>query len=129
MAAIAASDVTYNIDPLKSSYLGKAGKRHRGTISVGDGSLTYPSGGIPLDAAQLGCPIHLDSLKILETNASGYVTEWDASANTIRLFFSPELTINVESEVESTIAGALLDELGGSAAPAAMVIEVEVIGY
>jgi hypothetical protein len=129
MAAIAASDVTYNIDPLKSSYLGKAGKRHRGTISVGDGSLTYPSGGIPLDAAKLGCPINLDSLKILETNAKGYVTEWDASTNKIRLFITPVITVNVEANVASNIAGAPLAELGGSAAPAAMVIEVEAIGY
>ena len=57
--------------------------RRRFTLTTAAGE--YPTGGIPLDNNQLGCPNSLDSLVILEDDAGQPVLQyrWDKSANKI----------------------------------------------
>lgn len=124
MAAIVAANVSYSFDLKNASKLGRAGKLLRGTISFGDGSLTYPSGGVPLTKGKLGCPQVIKSVKILEDNASGYVYQFDVSTSKLRMFQLPLLEIDDTVDINAQP----LVELGTSEVPQ-VVLEVEVIGW
>jgi hypothetical protein len=91
MADIASSDLTYSFSDLNKSFLGRAGFLCRGTISFGDGALTYPTGGISIDAAKCGVK-SIRSFHILESNAIGYTFEYDVSAKKLRMFHSAGFT-------------------------------------
>lgn len=93
MADIANTDVTYSFIQKDKMFLGRRGYSARGTISFGNGTLTYPSGGIPLIKGKIGLPRVLRSIKILESNAKGYQFEYDVSAEKIRLFQSPSKAV------------------------------------
>ena len=61
-------------------------------------NVLYPTGGVPLVAAQLGCPAYLEKFILLDDGSSaGYVAKWDQKADAIRLY---QLAIN------STISGS-----------------------
>ena len=77
MADIASTDVTY-------TQVGKARKEESGhkvinlTIAFGNASLTYPSGGIPLTSAKLGCPNNIVDLVIDgPSSGDGLVYKYD----------------------------------------------------
>lgn len=84
MADLAAGDLTYTeLDPIGGEILG-SGKRRRVfaiTTAAGD----YPTGGLPLNNAKLGCPNSLEALHILEGDVSDPLLtyHWDKSANKI----------------------------------------------
>jgi hypothetical protein len=89
MTDLAATDLTYSgFGKDKSTFLGpNKGWLRRGTISFGDGALTYPSGGIPLTKAKLGCPHALVDVIFIETSTNpGNHYEFDRSAGKIRIF-------------------------------------------
>lgn len=87
MADIAASDVTYTeiagsvkaspSDPRRSAVF---------TLAFGNGTLTYPSGGVPVTKAKLGCPTNVDEFIVMDIGASGYTVKYDLTNNKIRLF-------------------------------------------
>lgn len=107
MTDIAASDLTYDFKMRDKEYLGgRLGYLCRGTISGGNGSLTYPTGGIPLLKGKLGLPRVIKSLKVLETNARGYVFEYDVSAEKLKLFIRGALapTANLASNAVAVVA-------------------------
>lgn len=66
------------------------------TITFGSASDYYPNGGIPLTTGKLGMRSYVDAVIVLESNASGYMFEWDRSANTLRMFVSATGTVNTE---------------------------------
>lgn len=124
MAAIASTDLTYTIE--SKEFLGpKSGFRVIGSISFGNGSLTYPSGGVPLTKAKMGLPRVIKSISIMETNAVGYFIEFDKSAEKLRLLQVPE----IDADPAAVIATQPLDEATTSEAPAAMVVQFEATGY
>lgn len=92
MADLAASDLTYSFDLKDAMWLGRRGKMFRGTIAFGDGAKTYPSTGVPLTKASMGCPNTIKSLKILESDATGYRFEYDVSADTLLMMQSAGFT-------------------------------------
>jgi len=117
MADIVAGDVSYTIRNRT-----KWGKRLlvHAQISFGTGVLTYPSGGVPLTSSKLGVDT-LNSVEILESNGKALMYEWDRTANTIRIINPTQ-----ESNVNTNKAG--VEYVAASTAPAATVLEVEVIG-
>lgn len=120
MAAIAASDVTYTVSQRDLAYVnGKI--EGSATITVGDGALTYPSGGIPLTKGKLGCSRDIEWLDIVESNATGYMFEYDVSAEKLRIFYIPDLDGNAAN-------AQALDELATDETPAAMSIVVHYRG-
>lgn len=122
MADIAASDVTYTLQA-GSAKSCPSDPRFEGVFKVefGDGSLTYPSGGIPLTKGKLGCPGNIDSLEILDAaNADGYVYKWDRANNKILIY-------EVPAGDGEAAAAAPLDALGS--APAATDLYVKVVGW
>lgn len=117
MAAIASTDVTYT---LQSRSIGESGyKKFVQKVDFGNGVLTYPAGGIPLDAAKLGCPSDLRTLEIFApASANGFLYKYDFAAKTVRIYQSP------------AVAGlAALTELSGAATPAATTLYVEANGW
>lgn len=92
MADLAASDLTYSFKIVDKHFIGRPGYVAYGTISFGNGSLTYPSGGIPLTKAKMGMPRKIRSLNVVETNATGYQYEYDVSAEKLRLFVTAGFT-------------------------------------
>jgi hypothetical protein len=92
MADIAASNVTHTL--VGGTQRRKSG-RYEAVFSVvfGNGTLTYPSGGIPLTKSKLGCPSDLEELVIMDgSNGDGYVYKWDRTNNKIRIYQSPVRT-------------------------------------
>lgn len=73
------------------------------TIAAGNGSLTYPTGGIPLSAGSLGLPIgQIDAFEVLDSAGDGYTYEWIKSSNKVMLLVSGA-TGAVESEAASSV--------------------------
>lgn len=88
MADIAASDVTYTLQE-GTQYSSPADPRNCGVYKVefGDSSLTYPSGGVPLTKAKLGCPAEIISLEILDQgDADGLLYKYDRENEKIRIY-------------------------------------------
>ena len=86
MADIASTDVTYTEQP---------GGGHTSTgrrtgifkIQFGDGSLTYPAGGVPLLKAKLGCPNAIEEFTIFDSHdADGRLYKYDAENVKVRIY-------------------------------------------
>lgn len=57
------------------------------TLTCGDGSLTYPSGGIPFDKTQLGFNNQMEEIIFTgQTTVDGYLYKYDITNKKIRLF-------------------------------------------
>lgn len=91
MADIAAADVTYTV---VKKVIGESGYRENVmTVAFGDGALTYPAGGIPLTAGNLGCPNQILSLVVYgPASADGMSYKYDAANNKIRIYQAPAQT-------------------------------------
>lgn len=118
MADIASSDLTYSVDQEKMQMLNGLGKQVIFQLSFGDGALTYPTGGIAIDKAKLGGHFDILSLNVIESNATGYVFEFDVSAQKLRIF---------EVDTTGDTDKAMVELDGGSDAPAAMVLQINAL--
>jgi hypothetical protein len=119
MANILSSNVTYV--KVKHSRASNANNWYQFTIAFGNGTLTYPTGGVPLLQASLGCNNYLRSVVFVDpSNGDGFLYKWDQSTNTIRIY---------QSAAESATAGALVELVGGTATPAATTLVAEVVGW
>lgn len=85
MADLVAANLTYTEQNPIGGEISESGKRRRVfaiTTAAGD----YPTGGLPLTNAKLGCPNSLESLRVLEPSAADmYQYVWDKSANKIKV--------------------------------------------
>lgn len=66
------------------------------TLAFGNNTLTYPTGGIPLLKASLGCANSLDELEVLDqgANAKGYKFEWDKANNKLLVLIEATVGTN-----------------------------------
>lgn len=94
MADFVATDVTYNFDLSNSSWLGRRGKLIRGTLSFGNGSITYATGGIPLTIGGCGCPNFLESLIVTRTitGLQGFKYDYDRTNSKLIILSQTILT-------------------------------------
>lgn len=135
MADIASSDLTYTL--VKSRKEDSSNKVINLTVAFGNATLTYPSGGIPLLKASLGCPNNIVSLLIDgPASADGIIYKYDKTNNKIRMYQAAShthdfkvigsqaaastdaisaktLTLGKEAATNITIAGANSATLGG----------------
>lgn len=95
MADLASTDVTYSIT--KRSKLEDGRSLVYATLTFGDGALTYPSGGIPLTKAKLGCPVTIDELVLVDGANYGYVWDYDAANLKLRIQQAPAATAHTHS--------------------------------
>lgn len=118
MPALTANDITVTVDQRWISGV----KRHvKGRITFGDGSLTYPTGGIPLPAKdKFGFVRQIDDITITGVNGltTDYVASYDRANHKLQLF-----------EEESTAAGGPLPEADTAEAPAARTYYFEAVGW
>lgn len=118
MAALASTDVTISIT--KDHILGKQ-RRIIGTITFGDGSLTYPTGGVPLPAyTSFNFKRGIDTLSIHGVNGltTDYMIQYDKTNHKLLMY-----------EEEATAAGGPLLECDTSEAPAARTYLFEAAGW
>ena len=117
MTALASTDVTVVV----TERWIEGPKRHsRGTIAFGNGSLTYPTTGVPLPAIGVfGMPTALEILEIFGVNGltSDYMARYNTAAHALLLY-----------EEEGTAAGGPLLEADTSEAPAARVYNFHAVG-
>ena len=156
MSDIVAANVTYSFSNRDKVFLGRKGYEVRGTLTFGDGALTVAAAGIPITKGSLGLPRFVRSLKVLESNQSGYAFEYDVSAEKLFVLKVAAPTISLGNAAANVVANAAIGlsalanaaSLQGSGgpwvgitgvqapllagytgAPAAMVLEVEAQGY
>ena len=116
MADLVAGDVTYTM--VEKRNLGNSKKANLVQLAFGDGTDTVPSGGIPLTKAKMGCPVTIESLKVVDQGSSGYVFNYDASE---------EKLIVLQAGYDGTVAGVLVE--GSAVAIAAQTLQCEIIGW
>lgn len=118
MADIAASDVTYTQN--SAAQIVVQGRRNNVmTISFGNGSLTYPSGGIPLTKASLGCPTVVERFLFQNmANGDGYIYKYDPTNFKIRIY---------QGDSDGVADGPMVEL--GSVAVAATSLSVNVSGW
>lgn len=87
MADLAVGDVTYTL--LNQRTLGDSRKSNRVRLAFGDGALTVPANGIPLNKGKMGCPVIIESLIVVDQGTSGYVFQYDQSAEKLVVMRSP----------------------------------------
>jgi hypothetical protein len=116
MADLAASNVTVTL--LNQRKLSDSRNLNRVRLAFGDGALTVPANGIPLTKGKLGCPTVIESMIVVDQGVSGYVFQYDQSAEKLVVMYSDN---NNASD------GPLIE--ASTVAIAAQTLEVEVIGY
>jgi hypothetical protein len=119
MPDIAAANVTHTISSRKKLESGEVSNVL--TVAFGDGALTYPTNGVPLTAAKMGCPNNILSVNIINPDASnGFVYKYDLANNKIRIY---------QGNNDGVADSALVELVGASATPAAASLVIEAIGY
>lgn len=114
MADIAASDVIYTLQE-GTQYACPSDPRFKGVfkIAFGNGSLTYPSGGIPLTKGKLGCPAVLLEFELMDANdASGYTFKYDRENGKLRIYQAPAQTHAHDLKIIGGQAATTNNELG-----------------
>lgn len=121
MADIAAGDVTYAV--VSRAIDDSGNKRNVLTVAFGNGTLTYPSGGIPLTKASFGCPNVIKSVDLFSpASANGFVYKYDMANNKIRIY-------QTAAVVDTDPAAALVELVATTDAPAAATLYCEVVGW
>lgn len=118
MAAIAAANITVAVT--KMTRMGKL-KMHQGTLTFGDGSLTYSTAGLPLPAiSAFGFVSFIDDLQITGNNAltSDYKYDYNKAAHKLLCY-----------EEEAVAAGGPLLECDTAEAPAARILNFRAFGW
>lgn len=117
MTDLASSDVTVTV--LRRWSQGKT-RRSSVRITFGDGSLTYPSGGVPLPAfSSFGLKRRLDYLLLSDAgSASGLVWKYDKANHKLTAFEGSG----------DTVEGALVALDAASDTPAATTLYAEAVG-
>ena len=116
MANLAVADVSYSMVDARSTDDGH--RSNRVQLSFGDGALTVPAGGIPLDKGKLGLPNVVKSLKVVDQGVSGYRFQHDQSADKL---------VVLHYDYDAGADGAAIE--ASAVAIAAQVLEVEVLGW
>lgn len=118
MPDIASSDVTYAI---QNQEVNEKYKVNRLKLDFGNGVLTYPAGGVPLDANKLGMPNEVRDLVIYDAeDAQGLLYKFDSENLKIRIY---------EGDYAQAGDAPLVELDGGADTPAATELYVRVEGW
>ena len=118
MADIAAGDVTYTL--VKQRKEDSGNKVINLTVAFGNGTLTYPSGGIPLTAAKMGCPNQIISCMLNSpASSNGFVYKYDLTNN--KLIY--------QGDNDNSADAALIELVAATDTPAAATLALQVTGW
>lgn len=120
MADIAAADVTYAVVNQHQQKVVQGRRQGKFSVAFGDGALTYPTGGVPVTKAKLGCPNIIESFIMEGTGANGFIYKYDQANEKIRIY---------QGDNDGVADGALVELAGGSATPAAATLYVIATGW
>jgi len=121
MADIAAGDLVYTLQAGTQQIVGDSRFGAVWKIVLGDGVDTYPSGGVPITKASVGCPNDIEEFHIMDaSDADGYVYKYDYENDKIRIYLGDN---NNASD------GPLIEFTGASTVVAATTIYVKVTGW
>ena len=121
MANIAASNVTFAF--ANSSKYGSKDdnsvRQEKVTVSFGNGTLTYPAGGVPLSGlTNWGFPNKIDEVITVDMSSpDGFVYKYSSANNSLRIY------------EQNATTGALIEVTSGSFAPAATSLVLFVRGH
>jgi len=90
VADIGASGVTYTI--LNQRKLGDSRNLNRVRLAFGNASDTVPANGIPITKGKMGCPTIIESMVVVDQGTSGYVFQYDQSAEKLVVMQAPAQT-------------------------------------
>jgi hypothetical protein len=102
MADLAATDITVTV--LSRSEGDKNGRYLNLQLAFGDGALTYPSGGVPISKAALGCPNVIDSLVVYDKGTSGYEWSYDRANEKLVALYQASQTATAAAQVITVAA-------------------------
>lgn len=121
MADIAASDITYTEEAGSASFEQNARRSGVFSMAFGNGTLTYPAGGLTITKGKLGCPTKIEEFLIEDPgSANGFVYKYDRGNEKLRIYSVP---------ATPAFATGLVEFIGGTTAVAAATLKVKVTGY
>jgi hypothetical protein len=108
MASLTAASVSYKLQGKGPGAKDENSNRVNNIIlTFGDGTSTYPTGGIPLVLSKYGAPNSIDFVDILDTSGGGgYVYTYNRSTSKLMMFYAPTTTPGALVEVASSVAPA-----------------------
>lgn len=115
MAALSAGSITYTVN--QKARLGNSKVLNVVTLALGNGALTYPTGGIPIVGGNLGCPNTIYRLDVQDGGTSGYVFNYNITTGKLQMY------------TVGGAAGSLEAEVGAAVAPAALTVVMEAYGW
>lgn len=101
MADIAAANVTYTL--LNQRKLGDHRNLNRVRLAFGNGVLTYPAAGIPITKGKMGCPTVIESMVVVDQGTSGYIFQYDQSAEKLVVMQAPAQTHTHDIKIIASI--------------------------
>lgn len=117
MVALTAANVTITVTQRR---IFSKQRRHRCTITFGDGALTYPALGVPLPSKNsFGFARVLESMNIADPgSADGFIYKFDEANQVLRIYQGDNANASPAPAVEL-----------GAVAVAAKTLKVEAIGW
>lgn len=113
MTAIASTDVTITLAPQDADVMTGLKTISFPTIAFGNGTLTYPTGGIPLPAiGKFGMKRQLKMLLLQQPSANGFVYKYDAANHKIKIFTQGMTTGSTAASTSAS--GALAKNSAGA---------------
>lgn len=111
MSNLSATAVTYTVKNLRR--LGNSKVHNLISLSIGNSSATYSTGGIALVPGNMGCPNALESLTVQSnySSANGYVLNFDVNTNKLKFLrngSSPNAAVLVEA-TNDALAPTVID--------------------
>lgn len=106
MADLAAGDVTYTLLNQRIVDGSPSRKLNRVRMAFGNSSLTVPANGIPISKGKLGCPVVIESMIVVDQGTSGYVFQYDQSAEKLVVMRAPAQTHTHDLFLRDNAAGA-----------------------
>jgi hypothetical protein len=84
MGALGSASITYSIKNARR--MGNSKVQNRVSLTFGDGSSTYPTGGIAVLGGQCGCPNTIESMVVADAGSSGYTANYNSVTGKIQLY-------------------------------------------
>ena len=84
MGVLGSASITYTVKNQRN--MGNSRKQNRVSLAFGDGSNTYPTGGITIISGNCGCPNTIESMVIADQGTSGYTINYNATTGKLQLY-------------------------------------------
>ena len=84
MASFSSANVTYTINKMARN--GDSKVLNNITLTFGNGTLTYATGGVPISIGNCGCPNYIYSMDIADVGTSGYAFNFNTATQKLQVY-------------------------------------------